>query len=134
MKIPAPAIAIAITCTLVLARNEPEQFDRPAAIDSTFTTNTTVYDTFKVDCAPRPHLTWNRQRSAGLTMMTVFGLLAYHYSRQAENSYQDYLVSGSVENMDRLFRETARYDRYAGLAFILAEAGLLIVVKSFNSE
>ncbi|MFH1852571.1 MAG: hypothetical protein ABIA75_09525 [Candidatus Neomarinimicrobiota bacterium] len=134
MKIPAPAIAIVITCTLVFARNEPKQFDHPAAIDSIFTTCTTVYDTFKVDCAPRPQLTWNRQRSAGLTVMTVFGLLAYHYSRQAEDNYRDYLVTGSVEEMDRSFQRAAHYDRYAGTAFVLAEAGLLLVVRSFNSD
>jgi len=91
-------------------------------------------DTLKILPIPKNTIKWNKQRIIGIGVMVAFGLLSYHFHYEAEESYNAYLRSGSYSEMDRLFAETERYDRYTGFSYIGVEIGFLITVFSFDNH
>jgi len=91
-------------------------------------------DTLKIFPVQKNTIKWNKQRIIGIGVMVAFGLLSYHFHCEAEESYNAYLRSGSYSEMDRLFAEAKRYDRYTGFSYIGVEIGFLITVFSFDKH
>ncbi len=96
--------------------------------------NTAQFDTLAVEKAYQHTIRLNKQRLIGLGIATVFGAAAYYFHLQAENSYQNYLVSGDYAEMNRLYDQTTRYDQLVGLSFLGTELGMLLVFVSFRND
>ncbi len=96
--------------------------------------NTTQFDTLTVEKAYQHTIRLNKQRLIGLGIATVFGAIAYYFHLQAENSYQNYLVSGDHAEMNRLYDQTSRYDQLVGFSFLGTELGMLLVFLSFSND
>jgi hypothetical protein len=62
----------------------------------------------------------------GLGLMAAGSALSYYYHEQAEEAYQEYLISGNPQEMDHLFSRTEQLDRLSGWCFAGAEAGLVL--------
>ena len=96
--------------------------------------NTAQFDTLAVEKAYQHTIRLNKQRLIGLGIATVFGAAAYYFHLEAENSYQNYLVSGDHAEMNRLYDQTTRYDQLVGLSFLGTELGMLLVFVSFRND
>lgn len=96
--------------------------------------NTAQFDTLAVEKAYQHTIRLNKQRIIGLGIATVFGAAAYYFHLQAENSYQNYLVSGDHAEMNRLYDQTTRYDQLVGLSFLGTELGMLLLFVSFSND
>lgn len=96
--------------------------------------NTAQFDTLTVERAYQHTIRLNKQRLIGLGIATVFGAAAYYFHLEAENSYQNYLVSGDHAEMNRLYDQTSQYDQLVGLSFLGTELGMLLVFLSFRND
>ncbi len=76
-------------------------------------------------------LSWNKKRIIGTALMISFGALAFYYHKKADDSYSKYLESGHIPTMKNYFKNTQRFDRYKGYAFIGIEIGFALNVWSF---
>lgn len=76
-------------------------------------------------------LTWNKKRVLGTALMLGFGALTYYYHQKAEESYSNYLKSGSFSQMNAYFEQAEKFDQLKGAASIGLEIGFLFNVWSF---
>jgi hypothetical protein len=69
-------------------------------------------------------------RWLGLGLITAGSALSYYYHQQAEETYQEYLMSGNPAVLNKLYSRAERLDRLSGWCFVGAEAGLVLVSLS----
>ena len=69
-------------------------------------------------------------RWLGLGLITAGSALSYYYHQQAEETYQEYLLSGNPAELNKLYSRAERLDRLSGWCFVGAEAGLILVSLS----
>ena len=62
------------------------------------------------------------------------GASVYYFQQQAEASYQSYQRSGSISEMNRLYDQTAKYDRAVGVSFLGLELGIVVLIRSFLND
>jgi len=88
----------------------------------------------RIETAPRQTIPWTRQQTIGIWTMAAFGILAWYLDNEADRAYDDYLHSGSIADMDRLFQKAQQLDRLTGWAYAGAELGFLFTVFSFDKK
>lgn len=70
----------------------------------------------------------------GLSILT--GLATVYFKDQADEKYQQYLVSGSLQEMNKLFNEANRYDRYSNISLGAVQGCFVLsfyfLIKSVN--
>jgi|GEM_PF-6114037 len=76
---------------------------------------------------PKAHLI----RKAGIGIFLLSGLISIHYQQEANSKYEQYLRTGNPSQMDRLYKQTANFDRYAGWSYVGLEAGIILFIYSF---
>lgn len=90
------------------------------------------FEVFKAQSVIKPTIQWNKQRLLGIGIMALCSVLSYYFHHEAEAAYNDYLKTGNIKDMDRLFQKAKIYDRYNGWTYIGIEIGFIIMVLSFK--
>jgi len=90
------------------------------------------FEIFKAKPVIKPTIQWNKQRLLGIGIMVACSVLSYYFHHEAEAAYNDYLKTGNIKDMDRLFQKAKCYDRYNGWTYIGIEIGFIIMVLSFK--
>jgi len=116
--------------------NSSESLEEISAAGARSSVGSSFYstDTLLVSEAVKSTLKLNKQRLIGLSIAAVFGASAYYFHSKAENTYEQYLVSGNHTEMNRLYDQARRYDRLVGLSFFGTELGMLLIFVSFSDD
>jgi len=116
----------------LFANSALAQMSKPKYVWESQDTLKIAYKTILTNDSYQPQkLKWNQKRVIGTALMVTCSALAYYYHQKAESSYERYLDTGSIAEMNTLFRETEKYDQLKGFAGIGIEIGFLLNVWSF---
>ena len=82
-----------------------------------------------IQSPPRPFLVSKKYWIIGGGIAALAsGIAGYYYKDRAEKAYQNYLISGHPETMDRYFNDSKRYDTYSGVLYGIGEISLGITL------
>ncbi len=88
-------------------------------------------EVLKISIAPEHKLKSDPNRGVGICIMVISGGLSWYYHQEADKAYEKYMTMGNFEEMNRLYDDAQKYDKYSGWLYIGMEVGFLVTVFSF---
>ncbi len=111
-----PVFVLILLLTPVLSGQDIE----PVPGDTLIVTRAQVHD-FSI----------NKEQLVRAGVTVALGLTTYYFYQQAETHYENYLSSGSIDEMDELYRKAEVYDTCTAVSFAGTQVSLLLLVRSF---
>ncbi len=90
-------------------------------------------DTLQVEQAKLPGLKMGKLQIVHVSVTVALGLTTYLFYQLAEHSYDEYLHSGSIDQMNGHYNRAAFYDTCTAISFAGTQVSIIFLIKAFGN-